>query len=136
MTFIQHEDLAGILLNGANHIYLIIYHSRDCERLLMNDDTMLPDSMDQVIDKVMEYKPETLVPNFDDYIFNDNAKDNDKMVDDNDEIDTIDVVANGKGLLELRPCMMDLVNKGWKKLDKMNIRKVQRVAEERSRSKQ
>ncbi len=42
-TFIQDKDLAGILLNGVNHIYSRIYHNRDCERLMMNDDTMLPD---------------------------------------------------------------------------------------------
>jgi hypothetical protein len=135
-TFIQNEDSAGILLNGVNHIYSRIYNNRDRERLLVNDDTMLPDGMDQVIDKGMEYEPETLVPNIDDHIFDDNDKDNDKMVDVNEKIDTIDVVANGEGSLELRPCMMDLVNKGWKKLDKMNVRKVQTVTEEWSQRKQ
>jgi hypothetical protein len=131
-TFVQHKDLAGIHLNGVNHIYLRIYHNRDCERLSMNVYTMLPDRMDQVIDKVMEYEPETLVPNTNDHIFDDNDKDNEDMVDDNDKFDTIDVLANSEGSLELRPCMMDLVNKGWKKLGKMNVRKVQTVAEERS----
>ena len=31
-TFIQHEDLAGILLNGVNHIYGRISVSRERER--------------------------------------------------------------------------------------------------------
>ncbi len=137
IMFIQHKGLAGILLlNGVNHIYLRIYHNKDRERLLMNDDTMLPDGMDQVIDEVMEYKPETLVPNIDDHIFNDDDEGNDNMVDDNDNIDTIDVLANCEGSLELRLCMMDLVNEGWKKLDKMSIGKVRKVTEERSRRKQ
>ncbi len=90
--FIQHEDLVGILLNGVNHICLKNYHNRYCERLLMNDYTVLPDGMDQVIDEVMEYEPETLVPNIDDHIFDDDDKDNDNMVDVNEKIDTIDVV--------------------------------------------
>jgi hypothetical protein len=83
----------------------------------------------------MEYKNQTLVPNIDDHLFDDNDKDNYNILDDNVNIDTIDVLTNSEGSLELRPCMMDLVNEGWKKLDKMNLRKLQKVAEERPQCK-
>jgi hypothetical protein len=62
-TFIQHEDSAGILLNGVNHINLQINLTREREQLLMkDDDTTLREGMDDIIDKVMAYKLETLVP--------------------------------------------------------------------------
>ena len=34
-----------------------------------------------------------------------------------------------------RPCLIDLVDKGWKKLGKMNVKKVRMVAEERTQRK-
>jgi hypothetical protein len=36
----------------------------------------------------------------------------------------IDVDEDGNRLLVVKPCLMDLVNEGWMKLDKVNIRKV------------
>ena len=47
-TFIQHEDLAGILLNGVNHIYGQISVSRERERTNNND--KVPEGINDVID--------------------------------------------------------------------------------------
>jgi hypothetical protein len=47
-TFIQHEDLAGILLNGVNHIYGRISVSRERERTNNND--KVPEGINDVID--------------------------------------------------------------------------------------
>ena len=47
-TFIQHEDLAGILLNGVNHIYGRISVSRERERTNNND--KVPEGTNDVID--------------------------------------------------------------------------------------
>jgi hypothetical protein len=76
----------------------------------------------------MEHKPETLVPNIDDYIF-----DTDDDDDDNDELDMINVGGGTDGvpLLVAMSCLIDLVNDGWKKLDKINMQKVRLVADKR-----
>ena len=52
MTFIQHGDSAGILLNEVNHIYAQISVSR--ERSSNND--KVPKGINDVIDEIMEYK--------------------------------------------------------------------------------
>ncbi len=36
------------------------------------DQLVLHESVNEVIDKVMEYEPEMLVPNIEDHVFNDN----------------------------------------------------------------
>ncbi len=70
ITFIQHEDSAGVLLNGVNHIYSQINLTRECEQGCMKDNgTTLREGTDDIIDEVMAYEPETLVPNIDDHIF-------------------------------------------------------------------
>ncbi len=124
-TFIQHEDSAGILLNGVNHIYSQINLTREREQLSMKDDnTTLQEGTHDVIDKVMAYEPETLVQNIDDHIFDANDDVDNDMEDNNNENDVIEVGA-GVG----RPCLMDIVNKGWKILNKMNVKKVRMVAD-------
>ncbi len=67
-TFIQHKDSAGVLLKGVNHIYGRINLTK--EQQGTNTDK-LPEGVDNVIDEVMEYEPEMLVPNIDDHIFPD-----------------------------------------------------------------
>jgi hypothetical protein len=71
ISFIQHEDSAGVLLNGGNHIYGRIHVSKERERLTNKDQLMLHENVNYVIDEVMEYEPEMLVPNIDDHVFND-----------------------------------------------------------------
>ncbi len=73
--FIQHKDSARVLLNGVNHIYAMIRTREQCKQT--NTDK-LPEGIDGIIDEVMEYDPETLVPDIDEHIFNvDNNVDND-----------------------------------------------------------
>jgi hypothetical protein len=83
------------------------------------------------MDEVMEHKPKTLVPNIDDHIFNTDDDD-----DNDDELDTINVGGGTDGvpLLVAMSCLIDLVNDGWKKLDKINMRKVQLMNKHNSRS--
>ncbi len=45
--------------------------SKEPEQLTNKDQLVLHESVNDVIDKVMEYKPEMLVPNIDDHVFND-----------------------------------------------------------------
>ncbi len=40
---------------------------------------MLHESVNDVIDKVMEYELEMLVPNIDDHVFNDNEQNDDEI---------------------------------------------------------
>jgi uncharacterized protein YlzI (FlbEa/FlbD family) len=40
--------------------------------LTNKDQLVLHESVNEVIDKVMEYEPEMLVPNIEDHVFNDN----------------------------------------------------------------
>ena len=76
-TFIQHKDSAGILLNGVNHIYGQISVSREREQTNNNDN--VPEGINNVIDEVMEYEPEILVPDIDDHVFtNEDGIDDDK----------------------------------------------------------
>ena len=59
-TFIQHVDSADILLNGVNHIYARLSASREREPSSNND--KVPEGINDVIDEMMEYEPEFLVP--------------------------------------------------------------------------
>ncbi len=65
-TFIQHEDSAGILINGVNHNYGQISVSREQER-----------SSNDVINEIMEYEPKILVPNINDHVFSNEDSIND-----------------------------------------------------------
>ena len=122
--FIQHEDSAGILLNGVNHIYGRISVSWEREQTNNNDN--VPKGINDVIDEVMEYEPEILVPDIDDHVFtNEDGVDDDGM-DDKEQEMTMEI-----GRLMTRPCLMDLVLVGWNKLKEMNVKKIRMVADER-----
>ncbi len=54
-TFIQHEDSAGLLLNGVNHIHGRISVSRERERSSNND--KVPEGINDVINEIMETNP-------------------------------------------------------------------------------
>ena len=69
MLYIQHEDSTGILLNNVNHMYGRITFNREREQQSNLEE--LPENVHVVIDEVMEYEPESLVPNIDDHIFSD-----------------------------------------------------------------
>ena len=79
MTFIQHEDSAGLLLNRMNHIYGRISVSREQEWSSNND--KVPEGINDVIDEIMEYKTEILVPDIDDHMF----RNDDGIYDDGDD---------------------------------------------------
>jgi hypothetical protein len=74
ILFIQHEDSAGVLLNGVNHTYGRINVSKEQERLINKDQLMLHENVNDVIDEVIEYEPEMLVPNIDNHVFNNNEE--------------------------------------------------------------
>ena len=123
-TFIQHEDSAGILLNGVNHIYGQISVSRERERTNNHDN--VPEGLNDVIDEVMEYEPEILVPNIDDHMFTNEDGVDDNGMDDKEQEMTMEI----DGLM-MRPCLMDLVLVGWNKLKEMNVKQIRMVADER-----
>ena len=123
-TFIQHEDSAGILLNGVNHIYGQISVSREREQT--NNNNNVPEGINDVIDEVMEYDPDILLPDINDHVFpNEDDIDDDGMDDEEQEM-TMEI-----GGLMTRPCLMDLVLVGWNKLKEMNAKKIRMVADER-----
>ena len=128
-SYIQHEDSAGMLLNGVNHMYGRITLNRERERMT-NTDGLHDDGVDDVIDEVMEYEPESLVPNIDDVIFASDDGVDDDGADDEEE----DLAINVSGEVQ-RPCLMDLVKVGRDKLREMNVKKVRMVAYERARRK-
>jgi hypothetical protein len=68
--------------------------------------------MDDIIDEVIESKPETLVPNIDDHIFNIDDEYDDNMGKDNGKMDAMNDETNSERLRLVRPCLMDLVDKG------------------------
>ena len=116
-TFIQHEDSAGILLNGVNHIYGQISVSREREQT--NNNNNVPEGINDVIDEVMEYDPDILLPDINDHVFpNEDDIDDDGMDDEEQEM-TMEI-----GGLMTRPCLMDLVLVGWNKLKEMNVKKL------------
>jgi len=123
-TFIQHEDSAGILLNGVNHIYGRISVSRERERTNNNDN--VPEGINDVIDEVMEYEPDVLVPDIDDHVFTNEDDIDDDGIDGEEQEMTMEIV----GLMR-RPCLMDLVLVGWNKLKEMNVKIISMVADER-----
>ena len=128
MTYIQHEDSAGILLNGVNHIYGRIAFHRERER--QSNLEQLPENLHDIIDEVMEYEPKLLVPNIDDHIFSDEEGIDDNGADDEEQDLAVDV-----GGEMVRPCLMDLVKVGWDKLREINVKKIRMAADERSHRK-
>jgi hypothetical protein len=71
-----------------------------------------------VIDEVMEYEPEILVPDIDDHVFTNEDGVDDNGMDDEEQEMTMEI-----GGLMMRPCLMDLVLVGWNKLKEMNVKK-------------
>jgi hypothetical protein len=61
-TFIQHKDLAGILLNWVNHIYGQISVSREREQSSKKD--KVPEGINNVINEIMEYEPKIFGPRY------------------------------------------------------------------------
>jgi hypothetical protein len=86
--------------------------------LTNKDQLVLHESVNDLIDEVMEYEPEMLVPNIDDHVFNDNEQ-NDNEIEEEEQM-----------LESERPSLIDLVDKGLKKLGEMNVKKVRMVADE------
>jgi len=127
-TFIQHEDSAGILLNGANHIYGQISVSREREQSSNND--KVPEGINNVIDEIMEYEPEILVPDIDDHMFSNEDGIGDDWADNEEQEMTTEI----SGVMT-RSCLMDLVKVGWNNLKEMNANKIRMVADERTQRK-
>ncbi len=75
--------------------------------------------MDDIIDEVMEYEPESLVPNIDDHIFTNNEGVN----KDGGEGEEQELAVNVGGQM-VQPCLMDLVKVGRNKLKEMNVKKL------------
>jgi hypothetical protein len=96
--FIQHEDSAGILLNGVNHIYGRISVSWEREQTNNNDN--VPKGINNVINEVMEYEPKILVPDIDDHVFT-----NEDGVDDDGSDDEEQEMTMKIGGLMTRPCL-------------------------------
>jgi len=104
--------LAGILLNEVNHIYARISVSRERERSSNNN--KVPKGINNVIDEIMEYKPEILVPDIDDHVFSNEDGINDDGADNEEQEMTMEI-----SRVMTRPCLMDLVKVGWNKLKEM-----------------
>jgi hypothetical protein len=96
--FIQHKDSAGILLKGVNHIYGRISVSWEREQTNNNDN--VPKGINNVINEVMEYEPEILVPDIDDHVFT-----NEDGVDDDGSDDEEQEMTMKIGGLMTRPCL-------------------------------
>jgi hypothetical protein len=92
--------------------------SKDPEPLTNKDQLVLQESVNDVIDEVMEYEPEMFIQNIDNHVFK-NYEQNDDKIEEEEQM-----------LESERQCLIDLVNKGWKKLGKMNVQKVRMVADE------
>jgi hypothetical protein len=81
------------------------------EREQTSDKDGFADSMDDIIDEVMEYEPKSLVPNIDDHIFT-----NDESVNKDGGDGKEQELAVNVGGQMVRPCLMDLVKVGRNKL--------------------
>jgi hypothetical protein len=80
--------------------------------------------IDDVIDEIMEYEPETWHPDIDDHIFDvDNNEDDEIGVE--EEETTINI-----GARVSRTCLTDLVETGWNKLQEIDVKKVRMVTDE------
>ncbi len=73
----------------------------------------------------VEYEPEMLVPNIDGHLFPNDDENDDETGNDKEEVTPM----NDAGIVG-RPCLNDLVEKGWNKLREMNVKKVRMVADE------
>jgi len=83
-----------------------------------------------VIDEIMEYEPEILVPNIDNHVFCNEDGIDDDGVDDEEQEMTMEI-----GGVMTRPCLMDLVKVGWNKLKEMNVNKIRMVADQQTQRK-
>ncbi len=102
-TKMLQEDSAGVLLNGVNHVYGRI---RTREQLKWTHTDKIPEGIDKVINGIMEYEPETLVPDINDHILDVNNNGDDDISDDEEET-TINKVARVS-----RTCLTDLDETG------------------------
>ena len=78
-----------------------------------------------MIDEIMEYKPEILVPDIDDHVFSNEDGINDDGADNEEQEMTMEI----SGVMT-RPCLMDLVKVGWNNLKEMNVNKIRMVVDE------
>ena len=107
-TFIQHEDLACILLNGVNHIYARISVSREREQSSNNH--KVPEGINDVIDEIMEYA-DILVPDIDNHVFSKEDGIDDDGADYEEQEMTMKI-----GRVMIRPLAMTMSggsSKGW-----------------------
>ena len=79
----------------------------------------IPEGINNVIDEVMEYEPDVLVPDIDDHVFTNEDDIDDDGIDGEEQEMTMEI-----GGLMTRPCLMDLVLVGWNKLKEMNVKKL------------
>ena len=100
ISYIQHEDSAGILLNGVNHIYARI--TFNCEWEQQSNLEGSPEDVHDVINEVMEYEPKLLIPNIDNHVFS-----TDEGIDDNGANDEEQELSVNVGGVIVRPCLMD-----------------------------
>ena len=83
-----------------------------------------------MIDEIMEYEPEILVPDIDNHVFSNKDSIDDDGADNEEQEITMEI----SGVMT-RPCLTDLVEVGWNNLKEMNVNKVRMVADERTQRK-
>ena len=80
-----------------------------------------------MIDEIMEYEPEILVPDIDDHVFSNEDSIDDDGADNEEQEITMEISA-----VMTKPCLLDLVEVGWNNLKEMNVNKIRMVADERT----
>jgi hypothetical protein len=83
-----------------------------------------------VIDEIMEYEPEILVPDIDDHVFSNEDSIDDDGADNEEQEITMEISA-----VMTKPCLLDLVEVGWNNLKEMNVNKIRMVADEQTQRK-
>ena len=80
----------------------------------------MPDNMADVFDNVMDYESsETVVPNIDDHVF-DEEDEGESMEIDNNDIERIDITT--------KLCVSKLYMAGWREIDELKVPEVRQVA--------
>jgi hypothetical protein len=98
---------------------------------MTTQDLGVQEGVKDILNEIIEYEPECAVPNIDDHVFDLDNYDYKHNGDD----DIIAVEENGIAQAGQRPCLVDLVELGWRKLHEMNINMVGMVAKEQTRCK-
>ncbi len=83
-----------------------------------------------MIDEIMEYEPEILVPDIDDHVFSNEDSIDDDGADNEEQEITMEISA-----VMTKPCLLDLVEVGWNNLKEMNVNKIRMVADEQTQRK-